>query len=193
MKSIYLLISFSLFNLKVNSQIFDRPIYTSGKIITKTDTINCFLESRDCYSGLIRYKLSKDDLKVLKVNESEVEHINIPPKNFDRIIIDKKNSCLMEKLCEGEVSFYKYTYIIKSYGSNGLPLNSSSEAENYYVVKGSEVFVIKKKDFKERLKKIMTDYEEIYNKIDQLNFRDILFYSDLKGIISRYNFRLKFK
>ena len=66
-------------------------IYTKGVIITKNDTINCFIEYSpdNNYSRKIRYKQEKSSKKTLKISSELIEHIQVSVSKYDRVNVRK--------------------------------------------------------------------------------------------------------
>jgi hypothetical protein len=205
MKTISYFFFLLIFSANMSSQIFDYSFYTSGKIITKSDTINCFIENKDIYSNMIKYKLSNEDKKVFKIKKDDVEHLIMSTKQFDKVAISYPDSAFLERMIIGEVSLYRNTFMAQSpvmfmtsadpNGFSNMYVGgySSKEVVSYFIFKGIDVLVLKKKDFHERLKQLMSDNTEIQADIDKLKFKDEMFSYRLSDVINKYNFWFKYK
>jgi len=174
----------------VKAQLFDDSIYLKGFIIkNNNDTVVGFIEHKNGYYSNVRYKVNENDRKKIKVDEAEVKRIKVGINSFDRIAVGNK-SHLMKRIVKGEVSLYRFTDLkASSNGPNGG--FSTYEVERLYVVKGNTAIKLKRRKFKEDIKKLLVDDTELYADIDKLKFNDSLLEYNLKNIISRYNSRRK--
>lgn len=180
------------FIIHANSQLFSDAYYTKGTIITKNDTINCFVDaSQEGFKRRIKYKFNKEDKNVLTVLQSEVEYIETTFGKYSRVNY-KNSSYLMEIIQKGEISLYK-DIITKSSapsynGSTGTFIGGGSyKAEKLYLIKGIELVQIKKKKLKANLKLLMADHPEIMNDIEKLDIKSYTLEYNLKTLIGKYN------
>lgn len=205
-----------LISTNIWSQFKQKPTFTSGKIITKNDTLNCFIEQYVDYNKTyIRYQFEKENKKSKKIESSLIVKIKVGFYNYDRIKTEK-SSFLMKSIKKGTISLYNHTIF---YNNNYLNdpnnpnnpnnLNSTNypnnpnypnnlnnkqniEKEVLYIVGKGETIKIKKRKFKNEMKFLMSDNLELHSKIDKLKMNSTLFEYNLKEIISKYNYWLKY-
>ncbi len=71
------------------------------------------------------------------------------------------------------------------YGNNP---GYDKEKENLYFVGKGKTIKLKKRNFKQDLKYLMSDNPEYHPKIDELKYNKFLFEYNLKDLISKYNY-----
>ena len=128
-----------MISLNVGAQFKEKSYFSSGKIITEKDTINCFIEQFVNYnSKTINYKTNKDDDKTLKIKSSIINHLKISTDEYDRVITDKK-SYLMKSIKKGNISLYNHTFFVRratapSAGSFNMIGSYDKEKKNYILL-----------------------------------------------------------
>ncbi|MBO9700237.1 MAG: hypothetical protein J7604_08505 [Sporocytophaga sp.] len=168
-------------------------IYKSGKIITIKDTIPCFILDRDNDSynkGNIKYKITSDASKALKIKSKDVMHLEIegyPP--LDRFPYGTK-SYLMVRLIDGEVKIYKAQVENMIYttatGYNGTPMPIYTKDKSYkrFLVRGNMFYEIDRIN-KYQAKRIFFDNAELNKEIENLTDQQIL--KNIEQLVQRYN------
>ena len=200
-----LIVIFTILNtLNVSAQFKSKSLFTSGIIITKNDTIKCFIEKYANYNlRTIKYKINKDDRKALKIKSATINHLKMGGLIYDRITI-KKKSHLMENLKKGAISLYRLetdktsnANIPHGNSNTNIPHRNST---NYldtkislYIVGKGKTIKLKRKKYKQDLKQLMSDNLEIQSKIENLKYNSTLFKFDLKELISKYNYWFEYK
>ena len=168
--------------------------YLIGTILTKTDTIRCYIELSNSYNGIVRYKMNLEDKKNLKIDASRIQKIKISTTVYERISYENGKSALMKILLSGEISLYKYTISrSSSYGAGTGASYSEGETEKLFLVNNEIVIRVKKRKIQATLKKLMVSNEEIQLEIEQFKPRDFRFESNLRTLLSKYNFWYKYE
>lgn len=157
-------------NSKVNS-------YIKGYIVTKSDTINCYIEKQKAYKEHINYKYNYTDRKPFSFNCEQIVSLK------DSCIYDnisyKSESHLMQRLYAGEVKFYKHTIYDEAMRYNpATGINSRGhkfELINYYIVFNNQVHQVNSFNFKRKMRKIfeLEDKQEILEKLNTLDKKNM--------------------
>ncbi|MCR6639355.1 MAG: hypothetical protein NVV82_10320 [Sporocytophaga sp.] len=175
-------------------------IYKSGKLITIKDTIPCFILDRDndyYNKGKIKYKISSDASKPLKIKSKDILHLEIdgyPP--LDRFSFGTK-SYLLVRLVDGEVKIYGGE--VESLGfnttipSSGMPyapqpIYTKNKSYKRFIVRGKMFYEIDRIN-KYQAKRIFFDNAELNNEIENLTDQQIL--KNIQLLVQRYNHSLK--
>ncbi|MBW1299045.1 hypothetical protein [Aquimarina litoralis] len=202
----FLIYSTSVLCQKTN----DYSVFAKGKIITKKDTISCYIVYDEGYSSIIYYKLSNTDRKILRANISEIQSMTVGTDQYHKIV-HKGNKYLMKELCHGKISLYEYKRssnrirFIKdpSYDNNDntedkklittsdIDISSDLKKPKLYIIQDDTVIKVKKSKIKKQLKQLMNDQKGFHQKIDDLEPRSFLFNSEFKSFICNYNFWFK--
>ncbi|GAL86978.1 hypothetical protein MYP_4208 [Sporocytophaga myxococcoides] len=170
-------------------------IYKPGKIITIKDTIPCFILDRDIdyyNKGYIKYKLSPEASKALKVKSKDVMHLELdgcPP--LDRFPYGT-SSYLMVRLIDGEVKIYKVQIESMDYTTatayNGMPIYTKDKSYKRFLVRGNMFYEIDRIN-KYQAKRIFFDNVELNNEIENLTDQQIL--QNIELFVQRYNSSVK--
>jgi hypothetical protein len=168
-----------------------------GSIITKTETIKCYIELSDSYNGRVKYKMNKEDKKSLKIESYKIEKLIISTSVFERITYGYGKSELMKVLVSGEISLYRYTYVTSSStapsGNYGMGASySSSQNEKLFLVKNDTVIKAKKNKIQKTLKILMADNDTIQEEIEEFKPKGFQFERKLSQLLSKYNFWYKY-
>ena len=65
MRKLPTLILFLVLSASLFANYGGSSVYMHGSIITKTETIKCYIELSDSYNGRVKYKMNKEDKKEL--------------------------------------------------------------------------------------------------------------------------------
>ena len=185
-------IYFILVGMIAYGQSSDFSVYVKGEIITKNDTINGYLVYDEGYKGKIVYKLNKEDKKVLRIKNKEVNSLKVGADQFDRIEYKVKDY-LMKQICQGKIALYEYEKSREFYSYYNKDRHTGNDKVTYttsklYLVNDGATIKVKNNTIKKDLKLLMIDHKELYKKIDDLNPREFLFNLELKKTIANYNF-----
>jgi len=163
--------------------------YSSGKIITLSgETINCFiLEQKNYYEGKIRYKMSLNDMKALKIKSEKLSHLSIDTVCYDRITFGSY-SFMMLKLIDGPVKLYD-NITLNSTGPVllpvGVPTSFTFTEKHYYIVKNRVVYKVTRYTFRDDFKKVFAGNEYYLNLIKEIKYGE--FIDNIDKLISGYN------
>lgn len=196
MKYFYFTALVLLLFTKVNGQVSrSNGIYSEGIIVTETDTINCYIELMDLYQRKLKYKINKDDKKILKIDLKKINQFKVGPYIYNWVNY-KDKSLLMRQIKRGNISLYKfYKGSPPVYnGTTGQVYNNNlSNNESFYLVKGTKTFKITKRKLDKVLFDVMSDNKNLNEDISKLEYNDILFEIHLKRLIGKYNYWYKYK
>ena len=197
MYKITTLLLFLIYSITSSANYGGSDVYFFGSIMTKTDTIKCYIEFTYSYAGKVKYKMNKEDKKSLKIDSEKIQKIKISTSVYDRINYGYGKSDLMKVLVSGEISLYRYTYVTSSSsapnGSNDMGGSySSSESEKLFLVKNDSAIKVKKRKIQETLHILMADNEKIQSEISEFKPKNFQFERKLSQLLSKYNFWYKF-
>ena len=191
------LLLFLVFSVTSSANYGGSDVYFYGSIMTKTDTIKCYIEFTYSYAGKVKYKMNKEDKKSLKIDAEKIQKIKISTSVYDRINYGYGKSGLMKVLVSGEISLYRYTYVTSSSsppnGSNGYGGSySSTENEKLFLVKNDSTIKAKKGKIQKILHVLMADNEDIQSEISEFKPKNFQFERLLSQLLAKYNFWYKF-
>ena len=190
------IIFFLIISVSASGNNVRSSAYLFGSIITKTDTIKCYIEHSNSYNEIVRYKMNLEDKKSLKIDASLIQKIKISTTVYERISYGNGKSALMKILLSGEISLYKYTVSSSSsyvYAPGTYYGGRSTETEKLFLVNKGSVVKAKKRKIRETLKKLMVYNEEIQVEIEQFKPSGFQFESSLRTLLSKYNFWYKYE
>lgn len=192
MKKQYLLIIAVIIINIVNAQIYAPNFDTESTIITKTDTIECFLPSdMDIRTTTLEYKLNKND----KNNERKIVSLD------DIVLIKKKDKTyykvnyneepiIMELLTKGLVNLYLQHYYMNAKSSLSGEITSSGYSKyNYYIEKDDTLYKLRRKKERKDLQVILTGNAEVTEMIN--NLKSTFYNIKIIEIVDKYNNWLK--
>ena len=194
MKKIIFLLALNVIFFIVNGQSSIPGGYTKGYILTKTDTIHCYVLSNNHFANCtsVNYKFSKED----KRQTMELDNIE---EIFDNSCVYKKitynnKSFLVIRRIKGPVSLYELNDSYeadRNFSSNGKTVVSGGqymvENSTFYLEKADVLVRIEKRSYKDDVKKILSDDPETLKKIDDSmkKYKDVSVY--IKAFVNNYN------
>ncbi len=196
----FLISAFKLFAQTPNQIDDELPplsnIYKPGKIISIKDTIPCFILDRDnsyYQKGNVKYKMSSDDSKSLKIKSKDIMHLEIdgyPP--LDRFSFGAK-SYLLVRLLDGEIKIYGgeveslgFNTTITNVGTpyNPQPIYRKDKSYKRFLVRANMFYELDRIN-KYQAKRIFYDNAELKNEVENLTDQQIL--QNIQLLVQKYN------
>lgn len=191
MKNIVFILTVLLTSGSTSAQLFENKFTTKSIIITKNDTIICYLPYEDSFGSIVEYKLSKEDKNKEKksVSIEEIVRIEKSYQIFEKLYY-KGKPYLLKKLKDGQVKLYEYYFQRDpTYNKSGALISTGYDKTIYFIEKDNTLYKIRNSKKKKNLKAILTGNPEVTKMINDMN--NSLYGYHLKRIIDKYNFWLK--
>lgn len=194
MKKIIFILALNAVFFIVNGQSTIPGGYTKGYILTKTDTMHCYVLSTNHFYNCtsVNYKLSKEDKRQTMYIDDIVEIYD--NSDFYRKITYNTKSLLVIRRIKGPVCLYELNNSYEAnrdFSSNGRTVVSGGtymvENSIFYLEKGDILVRIDKRSFKEDVKKVLSDDPGTLKKIDDSmkKYKDVSVY--IESFVNNYN------
>jgi len=189
MKTFIFLLSISFNFLWLSGQSTLPGGFLKGYILTKTDTIHCYVLNKNFFASgeVVKYKFSKDD----QVQEMDIDKIIEVRDNallYKKITFNKRSFLAIQQI-KGPVSLFE---VNSAYQIAGYHYSAQYNKKGvYYLAKADKVVRIDRDAFREEVKSVLTDDPETAKKIDEQlkNYGDIFTY--IKALVNNYNSNMK--
>jgi hypothetical protein len=153
--------------------------YYKGYILTKTDTIKCIVEeyNQEFGDAYVLYKLNPDDKKTKEIAYRDIVEVFDNKYYYDIVNINDR-LLLLRRLCEGPIILYEWEKIIDtSFGQKNKT--------KYYLKRSDKTIMITKSSFKEDLKTMLIQNQEICNEIESMDYDDVCI--NIISLVNKYN------
>ncbi|WP_321515695.1 hypothetical protein [Marinifilum fragile] len=183
MKHFILLLIFILLVNYVFTQ--DYFVFDKAHILSKNDTIECYVKIQGTYHSKFEYKLHKES-EILKASIDTVDYIITNYNSYKNIRI--KNKYVMPRIvCWGKINYYARIHygpenFIKGDHRNGI--SRIRDWTTYYIEKQDSLITMPKRKVGENIAHLFRDNKTSFKKVIKMNK---LNNDKIIGIIEDYN------
>jgi len=182
-------LSLSVFLILIPVILIAQPRFEFGQgTITKKDStlIKCFVEIVPAYGARVTYKMSQDGIE-RSLKSSEIKSIQTPYKYLENITLDNQER-LMTRAADGKVKLFIYINANpgkaqRDAGSTGTVRYDLPPTIIYALEKDKNYTAIERKNFKERLPKLLNDQPTMIGWLDENDYK----FEDIEKIVDSYN------
>jgi len=173
-------LQFSLFI--VSGQSYLSGGFYKGYIVSKTDTIRCYVKNGNHFekAKVVKYKFSKEG-EVKEVDIEDVVALYDNTSIYRKMTFKKRNYLMIEQV-KGPVSLYEQVVTYRT--SNG-----PQDYSTYYLEKSGQLVKVGLTTYKDDIKSVLTDDPETTAKIDKMKFGEVTAY--IQAFVNNYNAKLK--
>lgn len=159
--------------------INDAEPYKKGYIVTKSDTIWCYVENYNYEYGdaYVLFKVNRKDKEPELISYKEILEV-FDSTYFYNVVKIEKDLILLRRLCSGPVLLFEQEKTIET--SFGPKIKTK-----YFLQSSGLIVKLSKSSFKEELKKVFAENQEILSEIDKMEYDEVC--TNIKVLVDKYN------